>query len=447
MSYSSRNGKRPDELASKSSHSHIINDEEVKSFLQQCAYPKSADQVALAENLVHTISYPDQNPIEHIIAVDGGYTSIPVKKTFPSSLITFFQFGELLLNTRDLDEISLMPFISREAMSRIKELERRKLVLPTKNVSYNNNLTLVHAVRRTIHDFFNHRDKEGNSLAATLQWLIYEGYDRPLESYVLSRCPHCTEPRVRLMRNSFNQDYISRSCTVCNKEIYLIDIFRLHEAVDNELGAGGILGYLTNLIEQMNIIHTIRFITENKSELLEKFLFIKDGPLAFFGQTANMHEPVRRLCSFLFKKHNLFLAGLEKSGAFVEHADEIKHLLKPGEVFLLDNRHIYTYILPGPADNPEPYAHTSYYSAKLIFKSRDERMYVITLPVDDENIVLNPQLSDFRNIGAILFNIEKMRCDMYDNSIVPIALANKLISLSNHPTSIILEKFAKKHTK
>ena len=184
-----------------------------------------------------------------------------------------------------------------------------------------------------------------------------------------------------------------------------------------------------------------------KSDLLNSFLFIKDGPLAFFGQTANMHKPVRRLCKYLFENNNLYLAGLEKSGAFVEHADEIKSLLKPGQVLLLNNKHIYTYILPNNPDTPDPYARTSYYSAKIIFKSKDERMYVITVPVDNENIVLNPQKSDFKNLDVILWNIEKLRCDMYDNAIVPVALANKLISLSNHPSSILLEKFAKTFVK
>ena len=104
MAYSSRTGKRPDELASKSSHSFIINDE-----------------VELDKSLVIKVQYPDENPIEHIIAMDGGYATIPVKKTFPSSLITFFQFGEIFLNTEDLNNISEMPFISRESMSTLKE--------------------------------------------------------------------------------------------------------------------------------------------------------------------------------------------------------------------------------------------------------------------------------------------------------------------------------------
>lgn len=443
MAYSSKTGKRPDELASKSSHSFIINDEEVQAFLASCEYPKSVEEVTLDESLIIDVVYPDHNPIDHIIALDGGYTTVPFKKTFPSSLITFFQFGEILLNTKDLDALSEMPFISRESMSKLKDLERNKLVLPTKNVSYKAEEELILSVRKTIYEYFKNK-----SLLETLSWLLFEQYDTPKEeTESLSRCPNCNEPKIRMLKNDFNSKYISKSCSVCNKEIYLTDIFRLHEAIDNEMGAGGILGYLVNLIEQMHIIHSLKYIKENKSSLLNNFLFIKDGPLAFFGQTANMHKHFRRLCNYLFKNHNLYMAGLEKSGAFVEHADEIKGLLKPGQCLLLNNRHIYTYILPGSSDNPIPYANTSYYSSKIIFKSRDERMYVITLPIEDENIVLNPQKTDFKNLDTILWNIEKLRCDMYDNAIVPVALANKLISLSSHPSSSILEKFAKKHTK
>jgi hypothetical protein len=58
-------------------------------------------------------------------------------------------------------------------------------------------------------------------------------------------------------------------------------------------------------------------------------------------------------------------------------------------------------------------------------------------------VVLEPQKSDFKNIDAILNNIEKLKCDMYDNSLFPVALANKLVSLADHPSSVILEKFAK----
>src|SRR5271154_7403992 len=124
MAYSSRYGKRPEEMASMSSHSHIINDEEVRTFISNCDYPKNKEAITLDPALLINVEYPAKNIIEHIIAVDGGYTTVAVKKTFPSSQVTFFQFGTLLLNTKDLDAISVQPFISRESMSKLRELER-----------------------------------------------------------------------------------------------------------------------------------------------------------------------------------------------------------------------------------------------------------------------------------------------------------------------------------
>jgi hypothetical protein len=440
MAYSSV-GKRGYELASKASHSFIVNDKEVQEFLSNCEYPKSKEEIELNPALIINVDYTKSNPIKHIIAADAGYSTVPVKKTFPSSLMTFFQFGTILLNTEDLDSMSIEPFISRESMSKLKDLERAKLVLPTKNVAYKEYTTLTDSIRNSIYQFFKKENNKSN-LLETLYWLIYEEYDKPTTNYQLANCPNCNESKIDLNKSNYDEEF-KQDCPKCKKIIYITDVFRLHELIDDEIGAVGILSYLTNVIEHFNLLHQIKNIKKIKSDLLNSFFFIKDGPLAFFGQTANMHKPVRKLCNYLSKNHNLFIAGLEKSGAFVEHAEEIKDKLGNGQALLLNNEHIYKYILPGDPDNPEPYARTSYYSCKLIFKSRDERMHVITIPVEKAEIVLNPQKDDFRNLDTILWNIEKLKCDMYDNSIIPVALANKLISLSNHPSSSILEKFAK----
>jgi hypothetical protein len=229
-------------------------------------------------------------------------------------------------------------------------------------------------------------------------------------------------------------------CNHCGREIFLSDVFRLHEAIDDELGAGGILGYVTTTVEQIVLVHLIRLILKIKPALLNQILFIKDGPLGFFGQTANMHKPMRALVKFLFDHHNLNLAGLEKSGPFVEHADEISEILEKGTVLLLDNDYIYNYVLPGKADPSNPYGRTTYYGNKLIFKTSAGGMYVVSLPTSE--VTVRPVESDFLNLGIILTNIEKLKCDMYDNALIPVALANKLISLANHPSSRILQKFA-----
>jgi hypothetical protein len=67
-------------------------------------------------------------------------------------------------------------------------------------------------------------------------------------------------------------------------------------------------------------------------------------------------------------------------------------------------------------------------------------MYVASLPVPQ--LKASPQATDFRNLQVILTNIEKLKCDMYDSALVPVALVNKMVSLSHHPSSRILQRFA-----
>jgi hypothetical protein len=442
MGYVSRYGRKPQELASKSSHIHIINDENVKAFLNSCNLPKSEDQILIDPKYILEIAPPKENKINIIIAVDGGYTEVPVKKSFPSSTIAFFQYGALLLKISDLEEMSESPFISPEAIAKLKELQRLKLVLPTKNVSVKHSASLTESVRLTIFNFFRHEEEKGEKMIETLYWLLFQKYGIEKPTYSLASCPICKFPNLKINQIEIKDDYTFQ-CSKCNAKLYLTDVFRFHEVVDDEIGGGGMLGYLTNLVEQFIIIHTIKVILKHKPDLIKQTLFIKDGPLAFFGQTANMHDPMRELIRFLVLKHDINLVGLEKSGAFVEHADEIRGKLMAGQVLLLCNKHIYKYILPGDPDNPEPYASTSYYSSKLIFKSKDEKIYVITIPTLDERVVMDPKPKDFHNLNQILFNVEKLRCDMYDNSLLPIAVVNKLVSLSNHPSAILLEKFAR----
>ncbi|MCO5383885.1 MAG: hypothetical protein NHB15_18935 [Methanosarcina barkeri] len=236
-------------------------------------------------------------------------------------------------------------------------------------------------------------------------------------------------------------------CENCGEKIYLTDVFRLHEVIDDEFGAGGILAYVTNILEHLLLIHYIRTILKIKPSLMKETLFIKDGPLAFFSVTANMHKPMRDLSNYLLGKYDLNLVGVEKSGPFVEHAAQIKKNMKPGTLLIMSNNYIYKYIIPGRADPNNPYARTSYYGGKLIFKSRDEGLYVVTVPVADEFVVIDPKKENFKNIDSILQNLELLKCDMYDNSLFPVALANKLVSLSAHPSSMILEKFAKSFIK
>ncbi len=230
-------------------------------------------------------------------------------------------------------------------------------------------------------------------------------------------------------------------------------MFRLHEAIDNEQGAGGILGYLMSVLEQMLLVHLIKTVWELKKSMLPEILFVKDGPLAFFGQTANMHEPMRWLMNYLAARPHpdgqgtmnyINLVGVEKSGSFVEHADAVRDSIPLGHALLLDNDYIYRYITPGAGDPREPFGKTSYYGGKVIFKAIDGNVYVLTLPTPEP--LLAPTIQDLGSFNIVLHTIAKLKCHMYDNALVPVALVNKLVSLSDHPSRKILSAFAKSQT-
>ena len=326
-------------------------------------------------------------------------------------------------------------------MSKLKQIQRFKLTMPVRNVVLDGESSLTHSVRRTLFEFFTQKlDQDDERLIDTLRWLIFQEYDRPMNEWILGSCPYCRKSSIKLERSKMTANHTFQ-CDSCSGEMLLTDVFRLHEAIDDELGAGGILGYVTTSFEQMIMLHVIRLVLKLKPILLQQVLFIKDGPLAFFGQTANIHKPVRELARYLFANHNLYLAGLEKSGPFVEHADEIADKLSPGSVILLNNDYIYKYILPGKADPSNSYGRSTYYGNKLIFKAFSGGVHVVTIPSTEINP--NPQKQQFRNLEVNLTNIDKLKCDMYDNALLPIALANKLVSLAQFPSSRILQRFAK----
>ena len=446
MSYSS-NGRRPIELASKSSHHHIINDPEVQRVLGRIYRPPRDAGASIEEMCVPHV-LPAENPIEFFITVDGGYTETAIEKEYPSRLIHFMQFGALYFKTDDLTSIGRMPFIAPEDMAKLKNIQRLKLVLPTKGVRFNDETSLKGTVLKAVYEFFlNNTLSESHNLLDTLAWFIFKRYKGGKKNqedtvWFLDTNPLSpTNAGVDLKESEMDASTFTFPCPETGGRIYLTDVFRLQQRIDEELGATGILGYLDNAIQHLILIHIIRHLLASNPSVLKKVLFIKDGPASFSGLPAPMHKPMLDLVNWLLDRHNICMAGLEKSGAFVEHANSIRDRMKPGSILILNDSYIYNRISPGEENPNRPYADTSYYSHKVIYKTTKDKMYVVTLPV--RALKKAPSADDIPNLHAVLANIEKLQCDMYDSAIFPVALVNKLVSLSAFPSQQILQAFAR----
>lgn len=453
MAYSKNNRI---ELANKASHSYIIQDEIVGEFIKNCKLPKKVTDITIEPRDVASLDRDQVNPIEHVIVIDGGTSTVPVREEFPSSEFTFIQFGALKFENSDLEYLSEQQFIGPEDISKLKEdFGRLKLAVPIKNIIYKEEYSLLDSVRKSIFEFFCQdftfdlfEEVVEEKFIDAFKWLIFEEYSSTeLTTYTLGSCPNpnCLKPEratIPLKKSEMN-DYTFK-CPYCDSKIYLTDVFRLHELIDEDIGAFRIITFLLRALEQMLLVLILKIILETNPVYLKKTLFIQDGPLAFFAQTAKLFASMQKLINHLFDHHDLFLIGLEKSGVFVDHAEEISKSpqLNPGDILILDTKYIYKYIKPGDPSTAEPFGRSTYYGNKIIFKSKEEKMYVATLAMNE--IMLSPNKEDFRNLDIILTNIENLKCELYNDAILPLVLVNRLVSLSDRPGSTILGNFSKK---
>jgi hypothetical protein len=445
MAYSSK-GRKPIERASKIAHVEIIKNPDVQAYIEQCILPSAPDPVSL-EGLLTDLPAVDLDEVSVVIAIDGGYTETFVREEYPSASIAFFTFGPLLFYLADLRALDTKRFIAPDDLQKLKQIERYTLVLPTKGIRHKGQPTLAATIRHAVYDFFDKkRGPEGDQLMGSLKWFLFRRWMRqPNDSLRvdLASCPYrCGHGPISF---SYSES-ASKTCKGCGQSVYLTDSFRLHERIDEEMGASGIAAYVMTMLEQLVLVHLIHNILAMKPALMRNILFIKDGPLAFFGLVAPLYRPMRDLIEHLLVQPTgstnptVRVAGLEKSGAFVEHAAAIQDHFRPGSYFVLGDGYIRKYVVPG-GDAGAIYGQNTYYGQKVFFRAASGEMHVATIPAT--NYMAEPNPSDIPHLDEILALIGELHCSMYDNALIPVALANKLVSLSDFPSQRILTAFAR----
>ena len=116
--------------------------------------------------------------------------------------------------------------------------------------------------------------------------------------------------------------------------------------------------------------------------------------------------------------------------------------MEPNTVLIPDNDYIYRYIVPGDPATSHHYGANTYWGGQDDLQGR--RRERLRRDRADRRVQLPaPAFDDFFNLPEILGVVGSLKCSMYDNALVPIALANKLVSLSEFPSARILGNFAK----
>ena len=419
------------EKASKLGHLEVIKSDLVNKLIEQFEMPEQDEEGQ--EVPWQPIDF-DENPLRLIFAVDGSRQTIR-SDTKPYRELSFIKTALLRLDQsaiKRLDKRDPHPMALRDILK--DAALYHATVLPLKGIRMKD-VNNYHAVRRIIYDSFRDASLNGEPYK-TLKWLAYEGWNDNRVTSPGFECPHC-------FKNIDGLPYMADTgrCPHCNGELFLTDMIGFHLEMDENAAPESLATAYMLIHETLMLFTGIRYFWEKgKWNTLSKTLFFKDGPLALRGQYSKLVIPIRKFFEHCKQEQiPIYVAGQEKTGAFVDYFEIIGNDAPTNSVFIPTNEYIRTQIQHRP-ERSEPYGKRVNWGNKVFVKLDHFQTIVLSVPTGEYTDSKGAE--SFIGLNKILSTLPGLVSYKYEGALVPIALANGVASLSSYPSATVLKMFA-----
>jgi hypothetical protein len=400
------------------------------------------------------VEAPPQTPIlpRFILAIDGSYAEVDVKNGYPGAKVGYCTAASVLL---DLDLVGRL-----DAERPVNPVEFRKTeqaasvdaALPGSNVVTRRQNSARASFREELYDLFTDividEDDRTNLLSTYEALLALKPTSNP------QSCPY-KESHDCAAEFAVGPGFAV--CPTCGRPVYSTDALRIHERF-RDIGANGeAFGLVMQVIERLLIVHFLRcFERRNLLQRLISLAFFVDGPLAAFGPPAWLSAAIGKELKRLNQKvqtstrQDLLVLGIEKTGAFVQHFEEIDETETPGQqlfsarqYMLLTDKYIKDRILH--SDSHKRYGEDTYFGRKFFYKTESGARIVATIPfltdaqdtLDSDDISLYPQ---FATVCSLLDRVVSSR---YANAVSPLIAANAQAAIPLQLGSKVLTQLAR----
>lgn len=379
--------------------------------------------------------------VRFAITVDGSDSEVEATREHPTVKVGYIRVAASFVDFDKLHQAGAGDFVDprllRESHRHAafdRALPGSGLVLPGE--------TGVGTWRRELDQFLRETkfDQASDQTLAHMLLALYGSPEAPAACAPLLRCPMCGVKGDGLPGGQIEIPLEGTSCPACEKHVYLGDVLRTEEEYMPEGSNRSSLTRAMLVAERLTSLGYMQLLfgDPRSYEVLERTLFITDGPLGLHGTVAPLK---RRFQEYLgeFAKHcsangrpaSPLVVGVEKSGAFVEHAKLIAHLIEPGQVMLLTTEYINR-ITGRPATNQ--YGKDEFYGRRFVYRTQNGGTLVITVPPrpgvlpygDDPNGELWVSYPTLRPICEVLDHVQTR---LYEDAVIPIALAHSAASL------------------
>ncbi|MCB0015138.1 MAG: DNA double-strand break repair nuclease NurA [Anaerolineales bacterium] len=452
------------ELANKASHFDIVKNPDVEEFLNACDYltiPSDEEGARIADRFRKVPPFPEMILPNSIIAFDGSRHESSILDRLPSTRVGYIKVSSVLIKLDEFDALKVGRHVDPFRVAKLQENSSSlTLTVPSANIRWQGKATVRDGFRAAVDAYFlgeKTRFKADDPRTSLRTTLFHLAHRRPgnigtatAESLRVNRCPSCGAGPLGLRDVPEQQ-----RCIHCQAEVYPTDSLRLWEEVADYQSNISAITRLMLVIEQLLPMHYIRYMVENGAiDSLAQTAFFMDGPLAIFGTPAWLHGSIMRYINEVNaqlatrKQKRLLIIGLQKTGQLVDHLQLIERFIEPGSIFPVDDEYRYQYIFAGRDPAGNGFGYETYYGQDFIYKTATGRTFVMALPYPFAHkraatgIDFNQAKVDFRHYKELpraLALIDHFETDLYENAVVPIALANRYTAISLAPGGKVLD--------
>ena len=450
------------EFARKTTHFDFVRNPEVQGFLANCEYltpPNEEEALALTSVFQKPPRSPEVELPHLILATDGSYYEAALNDRIPSTRVGYIKIGAVLFSLKEFADLRDGRFVDPFKVASLQDNNTAlTFVLPSANVRLQGYNSVRDSFRAALDQQLLSEKTRFNpknfhtSLRSTLFHLASRragelGTGDPFK-LKLHKCPTCGKGPIELEDKQEQQ-----FCPYCGAPVYPSDCLRLWEEVSDYQSNGTALSRLVMILEHLIPIHYLRLIAQKAFLALTRIAFFVDGPLAIFGNAAWLHRSIMiylyEVSEKLEKKGMppVLMIGLQKRGQIVDYVHLIDRFLPSDSLFAIDDDYRYKYILANRKPSKNGFGFETYYGQDFIFKTREGRSFVFGLPYPYKSkeepgsdfIHDKTNWHRYTNLGTAIRLIEGLQTELYEDAVVPIALAHRYTAISLQPGGRVLD--------
>jgi hypothetical protein len=387
-----------------------------------------------------------------VVAIDGSHAEVDVKNGYPSAKVGYCTVASVLLDLEQVGKLDENRPVDPRLFRKTEEASTIDSAFPGCNVVTRTNASAAVSFREALYENFHDLiidAADGKSLLHTYEELLAK--KPPSGSGEL--CPYAAEDCHQHLTIGAGVG----TC-VCPRQypIYSTDALRIHERFHDFGTNGEAFGEVMQVWERVLLVHVLRwFERKNLLKQLYRMAFFIDGPLAVFGHPAWLSHAIKkelkRINAIVSAEsgQDLLLLGIEKTGNFVSHFEDIdktdtgEPAFKSGDYLLLTDAYIKERIIF--SNSVKPYGEDTYFGRKFFYKTASGARIVATLPylTDAQDSLASDDVGPYPSFGLICAILDKVVSSQYPNSLAPIISAHSHAAIPLHLGTKVLQQLAK----